>query len=153
MNTPSRLSHTLLASLLSVAVCAADNSSPAPGVGEADPNQPAAGSNPGVQPDNSGINVRDRSGATQTPQDQGTTTNPNSSDSDLEILRAVRKSIVADHSLSINGQNVKILVDNGVVTLRGPVQDGVEKARIEEITKHTPGVTKIDNRLELVPGK
>ena len=66
-------------------------------------------------PDNTGRNVRDRSGATLTPGDQS------ESEADRTLTQQIRRAVVADDSLSTNAHNIKIITINGVVTLRGPV--------------------------------
>src|SRR6185295_17520232 len=72
--------------------------------------------------DNTGKNVRDRDDdATLTPPDQG------GSAADRELTAEIRRSIVKDDSLSTNAHNVKIMTNDGVVTLRGPVKSVAEK--------------------------
>jgi hyperosmotically inducible periplasmic protein len=46
-------------------------------------------------------------------------------------------------------QNVKIDVDEGVVTLRGNVESGAEKAKIQQSVQQVEGVKRIDNKLEV----
>ena len=75
------------------------------------------------EPDNSGRNVRDRSG-TLTPSDQA------SNKSDVEVTREIRKEIVSQKDLSVNAQNAKIITAGGHVTLRGPVNSEDEKRRL-----------------------
>ncbi len=94
-------------------------------------------------PDNSGTNVRDRDPAAITAGDQS-----NSND-DLAITQEIRKSVVADESLSTNAHNVKIITGNGVVTLRGPVSSADEKARIAAKAQRVPGVRRVNNELEI----
>jgi hyperosmotically inducible protein len=66
--------------------------------------------------DNSGRNVRDRSGETQTSGDQ-------SNDApDIKTTAAIRRAVMHDDSLSMMAKNVKIIAENGMVTLRGPVK-------------------------------
>ena len=93
--------------------------------------------------DNTDLNTRDKSGDTLTPQNQ-----PNS-DADLKVLAAVRSAIVDDDNLSMSAHNVKVMVMKGAVTLRGPVKNINEKARVEELTRKVPGVVSIDNRLDI----
>lgn len=93
--------------------------------------------------DNTDMNTRDKSGDTLTPQKQ------TNSDSDIDVLAAVRSAIVDDKNLSIAAHNVKIMVVKGVVTLRGPVKTANEKARVEELTRKIAGVVSIDNRLDI----
>lgn len=93
--------------------------------------------------DNTDLNTRDKSGDTLTPQKQ-----PNS-DSDIDLLAAVRSAIVDDENLSTAAHNVKIMVTQGVVTLRGPVKNASEKIRVEELARKVVGVVSIDNRLDI----
>jgi osmotically-inducible protein OsmY len=93
--------------------------------------------------DNTDLNSRDKNGSTLTPQKQ-----PNS-DSDLDVLAAVRSAIVDDNNLSTSAHNAKIMVVKGVVTLRGPVKNANEKARVEELARKVAGVVSIDNRLDI----
>ena len=93
--------------------------------------------------DNTARNERDRNAATQLPTDQA------ENEADREISANVRKAVVADDSLSINAQNVKIVTSNGNVTLRGPVKTEQEKAAIEAKAKQVTGVHSVTNLLEV----
>lgn len=50
--------------------------------------------------------------------------------SDRELARNIRKSLVADKSLSTYAHNVKIIAANNTVTLKGPVRSEDEKQQI-----------------------
>lgn len=91
---------------------------------------------------NSKLNERDRNGGSLTPMDQG-------GGKDRDITAAIRRSVVADGSLSFNAKNVKIITVAGKVTLRGPVKSDAEKATIESKAKAAAGVTEVDNQLEV----
>ncbi|MEP6602115.1 MAG: hypothetical protein ABJB49_09955, partial [Nitrospirota bacterium] len=80
---------------------------------------------PSVPPDSTEKNVRDKDNATLTPTDQA-----RGSQTDVEVTRRIREALTADHALSTNGQNIKIVTLNGRTTLRGPVNDAKEQARI-----------------------
>ena len=97
--------------------------------------------------DNTGKNERDRSGETQTSGDQS-----NSKD-DVNTTAAIRRAVVKDDSLSAMAKNVKIITANGTVTLRGPVKDEAEKAKIAELAQSAAGNAKIDNQLEVKASK
>ena len=58
------------------------------------------------------------------------------------------KQLVADDTLSSNARNVKIITTNGAVTLRGPVKDEAEKARVVAIAKNIAGQAPVDVQLE-----
>ena len=96
-----------------------------------------------VEPDNSGRNVRDRNEATKTAGDQS------ENEADRTITQNIRKAITADDSLSTNAKNVKIITNDGTVTLRGPVKSEKEKADIEAKAKQVAGVKRVDNQLEI----
>jgi hyperosmotically inducible periplasmic protein len=98
---------------------------------------------PAVEPDNTGRNVRDRGGETKTPGDQS------ESEADRTITQNIRKALTADDSLSTNAKNVKIISNDGVVTLRGPVNSQKEKVDVEAKAKQVAGVKNVDNQLEV----
>ena len=78
-----------------------------------------------TKPDNTATNERDRSGETKTSGDQ-----PNSS-ADLKTTQAIRQALMKDGELSTTAKNIKVITANGHVTLRGPVKNAQEKARID----------------------
>lgn len=94
-------------------------------------------------PDNTGRNVRDREGDTLTPGDQS------SAPADVELTRRIREAVVADKSLSTLAHNVKIITVNGLVTLRGPVENAQEKTKIAETAQKLAGTKQIENQLEV----
>src|SRR5262245_53616897 len=93
--------------------------------------------------DNTARNVRDKDANVPTPMDQG------GSEADRTITEHVRKAVVDDDALSTNAHNVKIITQNGVVTLRGPVNTATEKATVVAMARSTPGVTRVDDQLEV----
>lgn len=98
--------------------------------------------------DNTGKNTRDRSGDTLTSSDQSSSDQSENSQ-DLKITQEVRKAIVADDSLSMNAQNVKVITTSGVVTLRGPVNSPQEKAKVTAAAERIAGVKRVDDQLEV----
>ena len=97
--------------------------------------------------DNTGKNQRDRSGETRTSGDQS------NSSGDVQMTATIRRAVVKDHSLSATAKNVKIITADGVVTLRGPVQNEAEKTKIAELAQSAAGNAKIDNQLEVKASK
>ena len=93
--------------------------------------------------DNTELNTRDKNDNTLTPQKQ------TNSKLDRETLAAVRRAIIDDSNLSMSAHNVKILVLNGVVTLRGPVKSENEKVRVEALARKVAAVTSVDNQLDI----
>jgi osmotically-inducible protein OsmY len=96
-------------------------------------------------PDNTKVNDRDRNKAEPTA-DQQKENRP-----DRDITRDIRRSIVRDKSLSTYAHNVKIISQNGMVTLKGPVRSEDEKAAIEAKAAEIAGKDKVTNQLEVKP--
>lgn len=95
-------------------------------------------------PDNTGINVRDRSDSVKTPIDQ------NENQADIDITAGIRKRVL-DSPLSTNAHNVKIITQDRKVTLRGPVNSDDEKRQIEAIAQDVAGPSNVDSQLEIAP--
>ena len=99
--------------------------------------------NTGSAADNTGVNTRDRAQGAVTPMDQS------NQDHDLALTRQIRQAITDNDSLSTEAQNVKVITQNGVVVLRGPVENAGEKATIVAIASRTAGVSRVDDQLEV----
>ena len=97
----------------------------------------------GVQPDNTKVNERDTNSAALTPGDQG------NNQTDLKITQQIRQAVMADGALSFTAKNVKIITQNGKVTLRGPVKSEDERSRIEAAARKVAGTAQVDNQLEV----
>ena len=91
---------------------------------------------------NTGVNVRDRDDATKTPLDQ------NENKADIKITADIRSRVV-DTEMSVDAQNVKIITQDGKVTLRGPVHTAAEKAKVEQIAMDVAGKDNVDSQLEI----
>ncbi|MFN8391301.1 MAG: BON domain-containing protein [Bdellovibrionota bacterium] len=98
------------------------------------------------KPDNTGRNARDVNSDRKTADDQSL------SGSDTKMAAAIRKEIVDNDKLSTNGKNVKIIVADGVVTLRGPVATAEEKSWIEETASRVGHGLKVVNQIEVSQG-
>ena len=97
-----------------------------------------------VRPNNTAINRRDaNSGGPVTPVNQG------EGATDIRITADIRKAVMDDGSLSTNAHNVKIITNNGAVTLRGVVENDAEKSKVEDKAKAVGGVTNVDDQLEI----
>ena len=92
--------------------------------------------------DNSGVNVRDQKVSGKTPMDQ------NENKVDIGITAKIRQEVV-DSDMSINAKNVKIITQDGQVTLRGPVNTPAEKDRIVVLATKVAGAGKVKNELEV----
>ena len=87
--------------------------------------------------------MRDRDDQNKTTGDQS------ENEADRTITQNIRRAVTADDSLSTNAKNVKIITNNGMVTLRGPVKSEKEKAEIEAKAKQVAGVKSVDNQLDV----
>ena len=66
---------------------------------------------------------------------------------DRELAQKIRQAIVDDNSLSTSAHNVKIIVRDGVVVLKGPVQSEDEKKSIGAKAEQIAGTGKVKNHL------
>jgi hyperosmotically inducible protein len=126
-----------------------EKSSPAPNPAT-DPADAAAVNNPpatepDTRKDNTAVNDRDRSDAAKTPLDQG------QDSPDIKLTANIRQKIVGHSGMSINARNIKIISEDGSVTLRGPVKSQEEKDLIDKFAKESAGEDKVDNQLEIAP--
>lgn len=99
--------------------------------------------NAATKADNSARNMRDRDASALTPLDQG------NSQTDIDTTANIRKGILDIEDLSVNGQNVKIITNEGRVTLRGPVNTEEERRLIGEIANRLAISEQADNQLEV----
>jgi hyperosmotically inducible protein len=66
---------------------------------------------------------------------------------DRDITKKIRRAIIADKSLSMYGHNVKIVTQDGAVTLKGPVHTDAEKQSIGAKAEEVAGQGKVTNEL------
>jgi len=104
--------------------------------------EPSARPNPA--PDNSKINRPDRDMGKPTADQQ------KENQSDREMARQIRRSVVKDKTLSTYAHNIKIIAQNGVVTLKGPVHSEEEKQAIGSKAAEVAGsMDKVKNQLSI----
>lgn len=106
--------------------------------GAQDTNQPTT-----PQADNTKIDQRDRNPKEATADRQKM--NPG----DRETTKQIRQAIEKDKSISTYGHNVKVITQNGMVTLKGPVRSEEEKKAIEAKAVEVAGADKITSQLEV----
>jgi hyperosmotically inducible protein len=94
-------------------------------------------------PDNTKTNQRDRNANEPTADQQ------KDNRSDRDITQQIRQSIVKDKSLSTYAHNVKVITQNGQVTLKGPVQSEDEKKAIEAKAAEVAGENKVNSELSV----
>jgi hyperosmotically inducible periplasmic protein len=98
-------------------------------------------------PDNTKVNQQDQDKSQPTADQQ------KDNRSDREIAQQIRQSVVKDKSLSTYAHNVKIISQNGMVTLKGPVRSDDEKRAIETKAADIAGSDKVTSELQVVPQK
>lgn len=76
-----------------------------------------------------------------------------SNKSDVQIAAQIRKSIMADKGLSTYAHNVKVIVQHGAVTLKGPVNSDEEKSSVEAKATAVAGSGSVTNQITVVPPK
>jgi hyperosmotically inducible protein len=96
-------------------------------------------------PDNTKVNERDRS------QNESTADQQKDNRSDRDITQQIRQSIIKDKSLSTYAHNVKIVTQDGHVTLKGPVRSEDEKKAIEAKAVEVAGDGKVTSELNIKP--
>jgi hyperosmotically inducible protein len=95
--------------------------------------------------DNTKINERDRNPNQPTADQQ-----PNNR-SDRDITQQVRQAIIADKTFSTYAHNVKVITQNGQVTLKGPVRSDDEKRAVEAKAAAIAGDGKVTSELTVKP--
>jgi hyperosmotically inducible protein len=105
----------------------------------------AQDNSPQTPPDNTKVNQRDKDKTEPTADQQ------KENQSDRDIAQQIRKSVMNDKSLSTYAHNVKIIAQNGMVTLKGPVTSDDEKKAIETKAAAVVGQDKVTSELEVKP--
>jgi len=95
--------------------------------------------------DNTKVNQRDQSANEPTADQQ------NNNRSDRDITQQIRKAIMNDKSLSTYAHNVKVITQNGQVTLKGPVRSDDEKRAVESKAAEIAGASKVTSELAVKP--
>ncbi|PYX40720.1 MAG: phospholipid-binding protein [Acidobacteria bacterium] len=103
----------------------------------------AQDANSGQAPDNTKTNAHQRANGEPSADQQKEDT------SDRAITQQVRKAIVKDKALSTYAHNIKIITQNGQVTLAGPVRSEEEKKALEEKASAVAGVSNVKNQLQV----
>src|ERR1700749_448128 len=127
----------LFASLLMVYSSQAQQATPTP----RDPASDATAA------DNTKQNSSEQNRNTETAEKQS-----NSKD-DLALTQKIRQAVMKDGSLSMNAKNVKIIAQDGKITLKGPVDSQQEKDTIGAAAGEIAGKDKVDNQLEVKAAK
>jgi hyperosmotically inducible protein len=72
---------------------------------------------------------------------------------DRAISQKIRKSIHDDANLSTYAHNIKIITQDGKVTLRGPVRSEDEKSALQAKAEAVAGAENVTNKLTIAPTK
>jgi len=97
----------------------------------------------GTQPDNTKVNRPSAINADTQKNDKR----------DLTITQDIRKAIMADKSLSTYAHNVKVITENGNVTLKGPVRSEDERKTVTAKAIEVAGRDHVANELTVTPAK
>ena len=94
--------------------------------------------------DNTKVNQRDRN------QNEPTADQQKENSSDRALAQQVRRALVKDKSLSTYAHNIKVIAQDGVVTLKGPVHSDQEKQAIEaKAAEVAGGADKIKSQIDV----
>ncbi len=107
----------------------------------------AQSTDPQTKPDNSKINQRDRNA------DEATADQQKMNPADRDLTARIRKDIMADKTLSTYAHNVKVISQDGMVTLKGPVRSDEEMRTIlAKAAEAAGGKEKVNNEMSVKPG-
>jgi hyperosmotically inducible periplasmic protein len=106
------------------------------------PRDPATASD-ATESDNTKQNSSEENKKTETAEKQS-----NNKD-DLALTQKIRQAVMKDGSLSMNAKNVKIIAQDGKITLKAPVDSQQEKDTIGSEAGEIAGKDKVDNQLEV----
>jgi hyperosmotically inducible periplasmic protein len=99
---------------------------------------------PDPKADNTKVNKRDRATGEPTADQQ------KNNRTDLDLTKDIRRSIMDDKSLSTYAHNVKVISQNGTVTLKGPVKSEEEKkAVLSKAASIVGGSDKINDQMSV----
>jgi hypothetical protein len=93
--------------------------------------------------DNTGTNQRDRKDSEPTADQQ------KNDKTDLDLTAEIRRSVMADKALSTNAHNIKIIAENGKVTLKGPVATAKEKKIVEKKAQQIAGAANVVSEIQI----
>ena len=96
-------------------------------------------------PDNTKVNKRDRAEGAQTADQQ------KENSADRELAKKIRAAITDDDALSTYAHNVKVIVRDGKVTLKGPVRTAAEKTSVAAKAIEIAGKEHVTNNLSIAP--
>ena len=108
---------------------------------------PVSSSEAQAPADNTKVNKRDRAKGEATADQQ------KENSSDREITQKIRRALMDDKTLSTYAHNVKVIAQDGQVTLKGPVRTEEEKQAVEAKATEVAGAGHVTNQLTIAPAK
>jgi hypothetical protein len=94
-----------------------------------------------TKPDNTRANQADR------PKAEVTADQQKNNKLDRETTRKIRKALVSDKSLSTYAHNVRVISQNGTVTLKGSVRSEDERKTVEAKAAEIAGASNVKDEL------
>jgi osmotically-inducible protein OsmY len=91
--------------------------------------------------------------AQQKDPTQKTADDQKNNKADTTLTAEIRKQILNDKSLSTSAHNVKIVSENGVVTMRGDVNSTTEKNAVLSIARKVAGASNVTDQITIAPPK
>ena len=99
-----------------------------------------------AKPDNTKVDERDRN------PDEATADRQKMNAGDRKLTAQIRKSVIADKALSTYAHNVKIISQDGTVTLKGPVRSDDEvKSIMAKAVEVVGSPDKVVNQMSVKP--
>jgi hyperosmotically inducible periplasmic protein len=98
-------------------------------------------------PDNTKVNTRDRAKGAVTADQQ------KDNAGDRDITAKIRQSLMNDKTLSTYAHNVKVIAQDGQVTLKGPVRSDDEKRAVEAKATEVAGTGHVTNEMSVAPAR
>jgi hyperosmotically inducible protein len=99
-----------------------------------------------TKPDNTSVNKRDQNPGEATADQQKMNA------TDRALTAKIRKAVIADKRLSTYAHNVKIISQDGTVTLKGPVRSDDEvKSIMAKATEGAGSPDKVVNQMSVKP--
>ena len=97
-----------------------------------------------TKPDNTAVNKRDQNPGEATADQQKMNA------ADRDNTAKIRRSVIADKSLSTYAHNIKIISQNGTVTLKGPVRSDDEvRSIVSKANDVTGSADKVINQMSV----
>ena len=97
--------------------------------------------------DNTKVNERDRATGAVTADQQKENTG------DRDVTRKIRQSLLKDKTLSSYAHNVKVIAQDGQVTLKGPVRSDDERRIVEAKATEVAGAGHVTNEMSVAPAR